>query len=178
MPEVTAIAQNLNCDIPGGIEKAYATDKANITAVTVASGVVTAVTMSGSGQWGLLYADDQDEVAFMNETGQEQNNRVRVETSGLLQFNGITQSKITAANNAKACCGVVVVAIYKDGTRRVHGLDVDTSDNWTFSQKFRIVPNINSGTGAESTVVQYNFVGIGDYHAPTTTLTDTAIEAL
>jgi len=178
MAEVQALGQATDCDIPGGILKAYATDKANVTGVTVASGVVTGFTMSGLGLWSLLYADDQDEVAFLNETGQEQNNRVRVEASGLLQFDGLSQTKITAANQAKACCGVVAVVFYRDGTTRVHGIDVDLSDGWKFAQKFRIVPNVNSGTGAEKTVLQYNFVGMYDYHAPTTSLDEAAIEAL
>lgn len=180
MAEIVDISSNTGCDFVGGAYLAYATDSANITAVTVSAGVITGFTMSGTGQWGKLEFDDVNNVAFFNETGELVGNTVRMNGEGLMQFSGISQAKITAANQAKACCGVVVIWFQNDGLKRVQGIDVDLSDNWTFTTPTqpRIVPNLNSDTGENEAIMQYNVPHQGKYASPTTSLDGAAIEAL
>lgn len=180
MSDIVAIPRSSGCDFIGGVYKAYATESENITAVTVeATGEISALTMASLGQWGKLEFDDQDNVAFYNEAGEQSGNVVRINGTGLMRFVGITQAKITAANKAKACCGVVIIWFHYDGTKRVQGIDVAPDATWKFSNKLpRIVPNANSGTGGEESVMEYNIAHQSNNLSPTTTLTDTDIEAL
>lgn len=181
MSEIVAIAANASsCENNGGVSHAYAINADKISAVTVASGVITGFTIDGVGEtFERLSFDDQDNVAFFNEEPNQVGGTIEMNGTSLMQFNGISQAKITAANKAKACCGVVVIWVQYDGTRRVQGIDVDTSDNWEFSKtKARISPTLNSGTGAETSVMQYAVAHVGRFASATTDLDDAAIEAI
>ena len=179
MSEIVAIPKSVGCDFVGGVYKAYATESSNITAVTVTTGAISAFTMADTGQWGKLEFDDQDNVAFFNEAGEQSGNVTRINGTGLMRFVGVTQSKITAANKAKACCGLVVIWFHYDGTKRVQGIDVAPDGAWEFSNKLpRVIPNANSGTGGEESLMEYNVAHQSRNLSPTTTLTDTEIEAL
>lgn len=180
MSEITAIAKSTTCEQSGGVSHAYATDASNITAATIAAGVVTAITLAADKAFARLDFDDDENVAFFNEEGTQVGGRIEINGTSLMSFNGISQSKITAANQAKGCCGVVVIWVQYDGTRRVQGIDVAPGETtWQFSKtRARIIPTINSGTGAENALVQYAVSHVGLYASPTTDLTDTEIEAL
>lgn len=180
MASIIDIAQNETCDVLGGAVKAYATSFSNITAVTVgSSGEISGFTMTGTGQWGKLEFDDESNTAFYNETGEQVGNQVRVNGEGLMRFVGLSQSKIEAANNAKDCCGLVIVWFLNSGLRRVQGVDVAPDQSWNFSKrKPRIVPTLNSDTADNEEYMEYNVPHQGKYFGATTSLDDTAIEAL
>lgn len=179
MSEIVSIDANSDCSQVGGVEKAYAVPFDQVTSVTVSNGVVTGFTMETTGQWGKLVFDDADNVAFFNETGEEQGQQVVINGEGLMKFSGVTQSKITAANKAKDCCGLVVVWFHYDGTRRVQGIDVAPDDTWEFSsRKARVVPSVLSDTGENESRVEYSVVHRGRYASPTSDLTAEDIEAL
>lgn len=180
MSEIVAISANQNnCENIGGVSHAYGIPTADVTAVTVSAGVITGFTLAASKSFSKLEFDDVENVAFFNEEPAEVGSAIEFNGSGLMQFDGIDQAKITAANKAKGCCGSVIVWVHYDGTRRVQGVDVAPDDSWQFSKrKARILPTINSGTGAETSIMQYAVNHVGRYAAATTDLTDTAIEAL
>ena len=180
MSQIVDIQSSGGCDAVGGAFLAFATDAENIQAVIVAAGVITGFTMAGTGQWGKLEFDDTNNVAFFNETGEQVGNTIRMNGEGLMQFSGISQAKITAANQAKACCGVVVVWFQNDGVKRVQGIDVAPDDSWSFSapRQPRVIPNLNSDTGENEAIMQYNIPHQGKYASPTTDLTEAALEAL
>lgn len=184
MAEIRAITANTDCDVLGGVSYAYATDYVNVDFddITVdASGAITNIGMLTSGTWARLDFDDENDVAFYNETSERVNEGALVYNGeGLMQFNGITQAKITAAGLAGLCCGVVIIWVHYSGVRRVQGIDVNPEDQTAARSKKRakINPNINSGTGAETEVVIYNTTHQGRYPSATTTLSDAAIEAL
>lgn len=184
MAEIRAIAANTNCDNIGGAAYAYATDIANIDLdnVTVdASGVITDFTMLTSGTWELLQFDDDDDVCFFNETSERITGGGLVYNGeGLMNFKGLTQDKITAANLAGLCCGVVIIWVHYSGLRRVEGLDVNPSTQAVARSKklCKIQPIANSGTGAETETLQYGTTHQGRYLSATTSLTDAQIEAL
>lgn len=184
MAEIRAIGANSDCDVLGGVAYAYATSNVNIDFddITVdASGAITDIGMLVSGQWARLDFDDDGDVAFFNETGELLNQAsVVYNGEGLMQFNGITQDKVTSAGLAGLCCGVVIIWVHYSGVRRVQGIDVSPEDQSAqrSKKKCRIVPNVNSGTGAESEIVAYNTTHQGRYPSATTTLSDAAIEAL
>ena len=179
MSEIVSIDANSDCSQTGGVEKAYAVPFSEVTAVTVTSGVITGFTMAQVGQWGKLVFDDDNNVAFYHESAEQQGNQTVFTGEGLMKFSGITQAKITAANKAKDCCGLVIVWVHYDGTRRVQGIDVAPDNSWTFStNKARILPNVLSDTSENESRVEYNTTHRGKYASPTTDLDDAAIEAL
>jgi len=179
MSEIISILANSDCSQIGGQEKAYAVGFDKIDTVAITNGVITGFTMTEAGLWGQLTFDDNDNVAFFNETGEEVGQQVRFNGEGLMKFSGITQNKITAANKAKDCCGVVVVWFSNDGTKRVQGIDVAPDDTWSFSQKkARIVPNVISDTGDNEARVEYGVTHVGRYASATTSLSAEDIEAL
>jgi len=181
MSEIVAIAKNTSCLGIGGVRLAYATEYTNITAVTVGTGgEITALTMATPAQWGKLSFDDEDNQAYYNEEGELVGNRVVSNGTGFMLFNGLTQAKIEAANQAKACCGLVIIWFHYSGIVRVQGIDVDpTDDSWSFSKRLpRIVPNVLSDTGENAERMEYNVTHQGLQFSPTTTLDEAAIEAL
>lgn len=180
MSEIVAIGSNAaSCSNFGGVAYAYAVSNLDITAVTVSSGVITGFTLAADKGFAKLQFDDQDNVAFFNEEANQIGGSIEMNGSSLMSFNGISQAKITAANKAKECCGVVVIWVQYDGTRRVQGIDVAPDNSWKFSKTHaRISPTVNSGTGSENALFQYAVNHVGKYVSATTDLTDTAIEAL
>lgn len=180
MSVLIAIPKNESCDAVGGVKYAYAINKNEITAVTVgADGEITAITLDVAGEsFALLEFDDEDNSAQFNEEGSNDGNQVRFTGEGIMTFRGITQTKIKAANQAKQCCGVVIIWFQYDGTRRVQGIDVFPDGTWQFSQSARVVPSVNSNTGEGEALMTYTVNSNNIYVSPTTTLDETAIEAL
>jgi len=181
MAEIVAISSGVDdCNNVGGCSHAYATEKSNITGVTITAGQITGFTMSAPGLWGKLEFDDTDNVAFFNEEGELIGNNVVANGTGLMKFNGVSQAKIEAANKAKACCGVVIIWVHYSGIRRVQGIDVDPDDSsWQISKiPTKIVPNILSDTGDNAERMEYNTPHQGREFSVTTSLNDAAIEAL
>ena len=181
MGSVIEIPQTLaNCDNNGGIEKSYGTLASNITAATIGSdGEITGFTMSSTGLWSLLGFNDDQNTASFNQEGAQNGSSIEFTQTATFQFNGINQAKIKAANNAKACCAVVLVHFHYDGTVTVQGIEVDNSGNWALTKdNARIVPSANSGTADENNLLIYTVNSVSRYLAPTCTLTDSALEAL
>lgn len=184
MAEIRAIGANSSCDVLGGVAYAYAADYTDIDFddITVdASGVITDIGTNSAGAFKRLDFDDEGDVAFFNETGERLNAAATVYNGeGLAQFNGLDQDKITAAGLAGLCCGVVVIWVHYSGLRRVQGIDVNPSTQAAQASKKKavIVPDLNSGTGAESEVLVYHITHQGRYPSATTNMDDATIEAL
>ena len=181
MAEIIAISgTDSNCDNNGGIKYSYGTDATNITAVTTdSSGAVTGFTMSSTGQWAKLEFDDDENTASFNQEGSRNGSSIEFAQDATFQFNGISQAKVTAANNAKACCGTVFIHFTYEGTAYVQGIEVDTAGDWSLTKdKARVIPALNTGTADENVLMVYNVNSTSRYAAPTTTLSESAIEAL
>ncbi len=180
MSTLVAIAKNENCDAVGGVKFAYAINKNSVTGVTVgAGGEVTGLTLDAGGDdFVKLEFDDEDNSASFNEEGAQDGNQVRFTGEGIMNFKGITQTKIKAANQAKQCCGVVVVWFQYDGTVRIQGIDVFPDGSWQFSQSCRVVPSAASNTGEGEAMLTYTVNSQNVFLSPTTTLDEAAIAAL
>lgn len=180
MAEIQAIAAtDSNCDNNGGIKYSYGTDATNITAVTITSGAVSGFTMSSTGLWSKLEFDDDENTASFNQEGAKNGSSIEFTQDATFQFNGLNQAKVTAANNAKACCGTVFIHFTYEGTAFVQGIEVDPSNNWALTKdKARVIPSANTGTADENVIMIYNVNSTSRYAAPTTTLNEAAIEAL
>jgi hypothetical protein len=164
----------------GGIIRSFGTELANITSVTIASGVITNFTMSGVGLWE-EYVYDRDQTANMNQVGALNNNRFTVEQTAFLKFKGITQAYVDAANKASECCDVVFVHVLANGTRLVQGFEYLTATGApeaTIGRPTRIVPTVNTDTSANEARMEYTIAGNANTFTNTTSLSNSAILAL
>jgi len=181
MSSVLAITANAaDCNNSGGIKVSYGILASDVTAVTVgADGEITGFTLEVGSGFSKLEFDDETDVAFFNQEGSLNGSAIEFAQTANMQFNGVNQTKIKAANNAKVCCATVWVHYHESGQATVQGIEVDTAGNWSLTKnRARVVPSANTGTGAENEVLIYNVQSVSRYLAPTCTLTETAIEAL
>ena len=179
MAEIADIGQtDTGCGQGGGVLHSYGVDNQWITAVTVgASNEITGFTMSDTGKWGKYTYDDDDAVAAYTETSNDNGTVTQQLTAN---FNGLSQAKIKALNDAKACCGTTWVHVLNDGTRIVQGIQVDTAGNWAFANSKAVVrPASNTQTRTDTNpIATVNINSEAAQLSVPTTVNDAAIEAL
>lgn len=164
----------------GGIIKSFATNLANITTVTLTTGVISNFTMTSTGLWE-EYVYDKDQTANFNQVGSLNNNRFSVEQTAFMKFKGITQAYVDAANKAKDCCDTVWIHVLSNGTRLVQGFEYLTATGAptaTINRSTRIVPTVNTDTSANEARMEYTVAGNSNTFTNTTSLSDAAILAL
>ncbi|TXH43970.1 MAG: hypothetical protein E6Q97_33380 [Desulfurellales bacterium] len=179
---VTALnSQTGDCNNQGGIVRSFGCKLADITAVTLTSGVISNFTMASTGLW-KAFVYDRDATAFYNQTGAVNNNVYSVEQAALLKFRGISASYIAAANAAKDCCDMVFIHVLANGVRLVQGIEIDSSATGGFvgtaNRNTRVIPSMNSDTGANEARMEYSITGNANTLSPSTSLSDSAIAAL
>lgn len=167
----------------GGLTHSYVAKLSDISAITVTSGIISAMTMASTGLWKKLQYD-LDETSYFNETGARNNDTgpVRMTQESFMKFGGLVNAYKEFSDDASECCKLVFIHVHVNGARRVQGLEIDTSatGNKTGSKirDTKITPNHFSGTGAEEARFEVFARGITRKAAPYTDLTDTEIEAL
>mgnify|MGYP003433616961 FL=1 len=181
---VTDLDSTSGCDQnEGGLTHSYVAKLADISAITLTSGVITAMTMASTGLWKRLDYD-KDETSYFNETGARVNETgpQRLTQESFMKFGGLTSTYKTWSDDATDCCKLVFIHVHVNGARRVQGIEVDTSatGNLTGSKirDTKVTTNHQSGTGAEESRFEAFARGITRKAAPYTDLTDTEIEAL
>jgi hypothetical protein len=180
---ITSLSSVATCnnDI-GGIARSFMCNLADITAVTLTSGVISGFTMASTGLWKQM-TYDKDDTAYYNQTGARANPGaplVATQTS-FLKFKGMSSAYITAANAAKDCCNVVLIHVLNNGARIVQGIVIDATAVGGFSgtkTDTRVTPSVMSDTGANQSRLEYLIEGTAYDFSPTTSLTDSAILAL
>lgn len=164
----------------GGIVKSFAAKLADITGVTITSGVISNFTMASTGLWE-EYVYDADGTANYNQTGALNNNRFQNEQVAFMKFKGINAAYVDAANKAKDCCDVVFIHVLANGTRLVQGIEAlaaTGAPDRTFNRSTRIIPNINTDTTQNEARMEFTVSGNANSFSLTTSLTDSAINAL
>lgn len=164
----------------GGIVKSYACKLADITTVTLTSGVISNFTMASTGAW-KEYVYTADGTANFVQTGSINNNRFSIEHVAFMKFKGITQATIDASNKAAECCDVVFIHVCANGTRLVQGLETIAATGApvrSANRTTRIVPTLNTDTTANEARTEWTVSGNSNTFTMTTSLTDAAIAAL
>lgn len=164
----------------GGIVKSFGCKLADITSVTIVSGVVTTFTMASTGLW-KTYIYDADGTAKFDQEGTINNNRFFCEQSAFMKFKGISAAYVDAANNAKDCCDVVFVHILANGLRVIQGIETlaaTGAPSRTFNRSTRIKPSLKSDTTQNEARMEFVVDGSSNSFALTTSITDAAILAL
>ena len=164
----------------GGIVKSFACKLADITSVTIASGIITTFTMASTGLWE-EYVYDADGTANFNQTSALNNNRIAIEQAAFMKFKGITNAYVAAANAAKDCCDVVFIHVLANGTRLVQGLEEQSATGAPVrpaNRSCRILPNLTTDTTQNEARMEFNVTSSSNSFTPPTSLTDSAILAL
>jgi hypothetical protein len=161
----------------GGILQSYATDFANISAVTWGSDdEITAITMSGSGQWEKFVYDD-DDTAFFNSEGERTGKKLVFNQSAFMKFEGISIAKLTSVNANADCCNMVWIHRLNSGIALIQGIEKVGSDFKRTKQSAKATPSVLSDTGDNTDRVEMTIESVcKTVHA--VDLTDSAIEAL
>lgn len=166
----------------GGIARSFMCKLADITAITLTSGVISGFTMASTGLWKQL-SYDKDDTAYFNQTGARANAGapyIATQTA-FLKFKGMSNTYITVANNMKDCCNVVVIHVLNNGVRLVQGIEIDSTAVGGFvgsKTDTRVIPSAMSDTGANQARLELLVEGTAFTLTPTTSLTDSAILAL
>jgi hypothetical protein len=164
----------------GGIIKSYGTVFSNITGVTITSGVISNFTMSSTGLWEeFLY--DLNATANFNQVNTLNGDRSTIEQTAFMSFKGISEAQIAAANTSKDCCDLVFIHVLANGVRLVQGIERQAATGAptrTANRSTRLVANVNTDIATNSARVEYTLAGNSNTFTHTTTLSDSAIEAL
>lgn len=131
----------------GGILTSYATDFANIDAVTFGTDdEVTAITMSGLGLWEKFVYDD-DDTAFFNSTGERTGKKHVFNQEAFMKFEGLSIAKIKAVNALTDCCNMVWIHFLNSGVAIVQGIEKDGATFKRVKQSAKATTSILSDTG-------------------------------
>lgn len=164
----------------GGLSHSYVTKLSNITAVTVAAGVITGFTMASTGAW-KKWSYDTDGTSSYAQPGALNNNVFSTNQEAFVKVKGIDAASVDAANKVKQCCDVVAIHVMNNGTRLVQGLEYMEASGAPIKTKkgnTRVVPSVLTDTSANESRSEYRIQGVASSFSNTTTLTDTAIAAL
>jgi hypothetical protein len=165
----------------GGIQYSYYVSAEYVTAVTVATGVISTFTMSSAGKWKKL-VPDADRTSSFNQTGERTNNRLRYVQALFLKFAGLSSVLKSTTDTAASCCQLIFVHVMTNGARIVQGIEIDSAATGGFTvnklEPTKLTPSAISDTAENEARHEWNAGGITKSLAPYTTLTDSAIEAL
>ena len=166
----------------GGIYTSYATDRANISAVTFdTDGQITAFTMATTGKWTLFEMDTESETAFYNEEGTRVGNKHDFKQTAFMRFPGLDNPKRKAAKAIVSCCDLVVVHFLNNGTAKVQGVEqigTSTSANRSTKKKCKATVKLMSDTGANEDRMELEFISEGRIPSHFTTLSAANLAAL
>ncbi len=180
---ITALSSVGTCNNDGGgIARSFMCKLADITAVTLTSGIITNFTMASTGLWKQL-TYDKDDTAYFNQVGARANAGapyIATQTA-FLKFKGVSSAYVIAANNMKDCCNVVVIHVLNSGERFVQGIELDSAAVGLFTSSktdTRVIPSLMSDTGANQARLELLVEGTAFSLSPSTDLTDAEILAL
>ena len=90
--ELTTLNSNTGCEQnEGGLVHSFVCKLADITAITLTSGVISNFTMASTGLWKKLEYD-RDETSYFNETGERVNETgpVRLTAEAFMKFGAVS----------------------------------------------------------------------------------------
>lgn len=169
------------CNPTGGISYSWLCEAKFITAITLATGIITNFTMTTTGKWN-KYTYDRDATANYAETPNRTGKRRSYQQVAFMKF-GIIDSAITiAANDAILTCDVVAIHVYVSGVRKVQGIEIDSNEVGGFAltkvQQTLLMAGQFSDTSANENRTEFTLQGEANTLSPVTDLTDTEILAL
>jgi hypothetical protein len=168
-----------NSDL-GGINALAVIELKNVLTLTIASGVVTAMTIVGGTDFEEWIVND-DNTASLVETPPSRDNSLVVQTL-TANFSGVGAGSIALGDGVNMCCGgLVYFARYNNGLIRLFGIEyISTTDPmWRASvRRARAFVGTDSSTLEGKGITNLTIDSGAQYLGVTTSLTWTAILAL
>lgn len=132
----------------GGVRTSYLIDYNDIDVITVASSIVTNITVDAGKKFYEVQGDD-DNTSQYNQAGELNGVAVRINQEATLKFSGVTPAKVVKANEFKGVKKVVALHVLNDGSIMTQGLELNANgDGAQASIKGgKVVPSVNSNTG-------------------------------
>lgn len=157
---ITTIDQTLkDClDAIGGLKSLAMIERSNVTGGTVAGGVISALTITGS--W-VPFKFDRDKTSFLTAVTERPSQFLSYKViDGLIKFADPEEAEVVAAN-AIDCCTVVVVVFGNNGLNLVLGLQHNEAgdDIEDALVSLRVNADIHLPPGDEESRIEYKFVG-------------------
>lgn len=189
MCNLIGITTSVCASAQGGISHFYVAPASSITAVTVGTGanagVVTGITVTGGPGVFKRFVPTKNQTAFFNQTGERPNefsNTHVIKQELFAQFAGVDKARIDAMEALKDCCQLVAIVVTNTGTRLIMGLELDSTATGGFvlarEASCRATTSVLTDTSANEARAELRLNASTIKFAPTTNLTDTAIEAL
>lgn len=180
LPLDTSLCVNAN----GGAEYAYAVSKEYIDSITVASGIITGITMGTPSKWVKL-VPNKNQTAKYDQTGERPNEfstKLQYNCEGFMYFAGSSDAIKQVGDAIAACCQLVIIWVLNTGERVIQGLEIDAAATGGFTGSkegdCRCTPKMLSDTAANEARLELTFNSKNRVISPFTSLTDAAIEAL
>ena len=166
----------------GGAEYAYACSFDNITALTVTSGQISALTLTDPL---VKLVPNKNQTCRFDQTGERPNEfsqKFQYNQEGFAYFAGNAHSVKLVADAYSQCCQLVVFWVLNTGAIAIQGLEIDATATLGASPSregdCRCTPSLLSDTSANEARLELLFQSKGRLAAPYTTLTPAALEAL
>lgn len=121
----------------GGAEYAYACSFGNITAATVAGGLITALTLTDAL---VKLVPNKNQTCRFDETGERPNEfstKFQYNQEGFAYFAGKDNSLKVVADAYSQCCQLVVFWVLNTGAIAVQGVEIDAGTSWAFQPRKR-----------------------------------------
>ncbi|MCB0542097.1 MAG: hypothetical protein KDC70_01180 [Saprospiraceae bacterium] len=185
MPTAQLVDINPNiassCNPTGGISYSWLVEAKYISAITIASGILTNFTMTSTGNW-KKYTYDRDATANYNQTPNRNGKRRTYTQVAFMKFGVIDSTTTIAANDAILTCDVVAIHVLVSGTRQVQGLEEDAATTGGFQltkvQQTLLMAGQNTDVSTAEARTEFTLQGEANTLSLTTSLSDTAILAL
>lgn len=178
-----ALADMLGSDCPavdGGIYVAFAIEGANISDITISSGVITGITLASSEVF-YRFEFDRDNTGYYNQTGQRSTLRNHTyQQEAFMKFAGVSATRVASAHGTVDCCNLVWIYFLNNGQiGYVQGIEVIDDSTWRFSkQSARTLVNIMSDTDENEDRVEITVQSLANYPSSSTDLDIAAVDAL
>lgn len=189
MCDLIAVSTSVCASAQGGISHFYVAPASALTAVTIGTaanaGVVTNLTVTGGPGVFKKFVPTRNQTAFFNQTGERPNefsNTHVIKQELFAQFAGVDKTRIDAMEALKDCCQLVAIVVTNTGTRLIMGIEIDSNATGGFvlarESSCRATTSVLTDTSANEARAELRINAATIRFAPTTNLTDAAIEAL
>lgn len=183
MADLTELNSEEVCDVDGGLSHSYVAPLKYLASITESGAIISAMTMSAAGEF-VRYTYDSDGTSQYNQvsTRTTTGRGYTTEQTASFKFSGLKAAYVAAVNAAQMKCPVIAIHCGNNGTRHVQGIEKDASATGGFvKSKVRealIIPSADTGTANDSSNLSMQITSTSRTISLTTSLSDTAIEAL
>ncbi len=151
--ELTQLIQgstNLNCSrVVGGVKTSFFGSWDDVDAVTVASGIITAITMKATKKLYEIQGDD-DNTSTYNQISEKNGQLLRFNQSYSTKMSGTGNAKVVAANNMKGVKRLMIIHVMNDGTLLSQGVEQNPAGDGDAQYSYvaaTVQPDVNGNTG-------------------------------